>query len=267
LIEMQENLRRWNEELEEKVKQRTHDLEQAQSQLVQAEKLATIGTLAGGVAHEINNPLTAVLTNAQLLKMTLTDSDDQESVRLIEEGAKRCQGIVQKLMKYARKPLEREVSESVDLNRVIGNVLAFLGYQLEQENIHVSSRFASVPRIRGVANELEQVFTNLLLNAKDAIKQRGEKGTIEILTSGTAGGVCAEVRDSGVGIKSEYLSKIFDPFFTTKEVGRGTGLGLSITYGIVEKHGGAIRVESKEGEGTSFLLTFPVERASRSSAE
>lgn len=257
LIEMQESLRRWNEGLEEKVKQRTRDLEQAQSQLIQAEKLATIGTLAGGVAHEINNPLTAILTNAQLLKMSISGGEDGESVKLIEEGAKRCQGIVQKLMKYARKPMEAGLDQEVDLNRVIENVIAFLGYQLEQENVRVVSFLKPVARVRGVANELEQVFTNLLLNSKDAIKQKKSEGTVEISTYESESDVCARVRDNGAGIREENLSKIFDPFFTTKDVGSGTGLGLSITYGIVEKHGGKIRVSSKENAGATFVVSFP----------
>jgi len=256
LIAMQENLRRWNEELEEKVRQRTRDLEQAQNQLVQAEKLATIGTLAGGVAHEINNPLTAILANAQLLKMTIS-GEDLESVNLIEEGAKRCQGIVQKLMKYSRKPMDAALDAEVDLNHVIENVTSFLGYQMEQENVHLVCLLRPVSRIRGIANELEQVFTNLLLNAKDAILEHRAEGTVEISTYETGTEVCALVRDNGVGIKEAHRSKIFDPFFTTKDVGSGTGLGLSITFGIVEKHNGKIHVESKEKEGAAFLLSFP----------
>jgi signal transduction histidine kinase len=257
LIEVQESLRKWNEDLEKKVKQRTRELEEAQKQLVQAEKLATIGTLAGGVAHEINNPLTAVLTNAQMLKLSLTGGDEAECVSLIEEGAKRCQTIVQKLMKYARKPVHEELKQEVDLNQVIDNVLAFIQYQLEQENISVVKRFSALAKVKGVANELEQVFTNIILNAKDAIKAASGAGTIEIATFEKNGTVYAQVKDNGVGIAQENLSKIFDPFFTTKDVGKGTGLGLSITYGIIEKHGGKIEVASEQDHGTTFLVSIP----------
>ncbi|MBI4257216.1 hypothetical protein HY626_04135 [Candidatus Uhrbacteria bacterium] len=257
LIEMQESLRKWNEELEEKVRQRTHELGETQKQLIQAEKLATIGTLAGGVAHEINNPLTAVLTNAQLLKMLPPDKESAESVELIEEGAKRCQAIVQKLMKYARKPVGDEATKDVDLNVAIENALTFLGYQLEQENIRLVKHLGAVPKIKGMANELEQVFTNLILNGKDAIKEAKAAGVIEIQTFEKNGSVCASVKDDGKGIPKEHLTKIFDPFFTTKEVGKGTGLGLSISFGIIEKHGGKIEVTSQPGEGSTFTVSLP----------
>lgn len=257
LIEMQESLRKWNEDLEEKVKQRTHELEEAQKQLIQAEKLVTLGTLAGGVAHEINNPLTAILTNAQMLKTIELDQDSLESASLIEEGAKRCQSIVQKLMKYARKPLGNEKQQEVDLNQVIENTLSFIGYQFEQENVQLVKRLNEVSKINGLANELEQVFMNLLLNAKDAVRAAKSRGLIEIKTFEQNGSVCASVSDDGIGISKSHVSKIFDPFFTTKEVGKGTGLGLSIIYGIVEKHGGKIEVASTEGKGSTFTVFFP----------
>lgn len=269
LIEMQESLKRWNEELEGKVHQRTQELEEAQKQLIQAEKLATLGTLAGGVAHEINNPLTAVLTNAQLLKLTLSDAEDAESVALIEEGAKRCQIIVQKLMKYARKPVQEEILQEVDINHIVENVLSFLQYQLDQENIHLVKSLSSVHKVKGASNELEQVFINIVLNARDAIKSAKETGTVQVETYESNGEVCIRIEDDGVGIPEENLPKIFDPFFTTKDVGKGTGLGLSIAYGIVDKHGGRIQVESKVGTGSRFTvhlrgLTAP--RAEQSTA-
>lgn len=261
LIAMQENLRKWNQELEEKVKQRTEELEKAQEQLIQAEKLATIGTMSGGVAHEINNPLTAVLANAQMLKMTVTDKDDLECIDLIEQGAKRCQVIVQKLMKYSRKSTREAEAQEVNLNQVLNNVLGFMKHQVELENIEMKTGFEDLPFIRGVSNELEQVFTNLILNAKDAIQDmRDSGGTIEIKSYQRNGCVCASVRDDGKGIDPENIKKIFDPFFTTKDVGKGTGLGLSVTFGIVEKHGGKITVESEPGKGSLFTVTLPKEK-------
>ena len=257
LIEMHESLRKWNEELEEKVRQRTEELETAQKQLIQAEKLATIGTLAGGVAHEINNPLTAVLTNAQLLKMDKTSQEDIESIQLIEDGAKRCQLIIQKLMKYARKPAIEDLAGEVDINAVIENMIGFLRFQFEQDNVQFVKKLNPVSKIRGVANELEQVFTNLMLNAKDAVKSTNKPGMIEIETYEKNGAVLASVKDNGVGISQANLSKIFDPFFTTKDVGKGTGLGLAVSYGIVKKYDGSIDVESKLNEGTTFTVTFP----------
>ena len=257
LIEMQESLRKWNEELEAKVLERTEQLKEAQKQLIQAEKLATIGVLAGGVAHEINNPLTAVLTNAQILKMNAS-KDDLESIQLIEAGAKRCQEIIQKIMKYARKPLGPEKTEVVNLNDVIGNVIAFLKYQIEQENIEiVAQKNGDISVIEGNSHELEQVLTNLVLNAKDAVKDVNRPGKIEIKTLTRNGTVGFVVSDNGHGIAPDNLSKIFDPFFTTKDIGKGTGLGLAVTYGIVKKYNGNIDVSSQVGEGTTFVVTFP----------
>ncbi len=260
LIQMQENLRRWNQELEKQVAKRTSELEQTQAQLVQAEKLATIGTLAGGVAHEINNPLTAVLTNAQLLKMT-AGKDDMESISLIEEGAKRCQIIIQKLLKYARKAADDSAKHKVDLHHVIQSVSSLLAYQFRQENISLVLELDHLIPIEGVANELEQVFTNLLVNARDAIHSAGRKGEIRVRAAQVDQVAEIQVIDNGIGIKKEDLNKIFDPFFTTKAVGKGTGLGLAVTYGILEKHHCQISVMSKEGQGTNFILRFPTSEA------
>ena len=258
-IAMQEKLKKWNEELEKKVKERTQELNDTQAQLVQAEKLATIGTLAGGVAHEINNPLTAVLTNAQILKMTAESKDDIESLSLIEEGAKRCQAIIQKLMKYARKSMgPAETLSKVDVNKAVENTVAFLNYQLQQENIELRfQKKEGLHSVEGNSNELEQVFTNLILNSKDAIKQAGRDGLIEIKTSEQNGSVQIIVKDNGIGIPKENTSKIFDPFFTTKEVGKGTGLGLAVTYGIIQKHNGFIYVDSVVGHGATFSVSLP----------
>lgn len=257
LIAMQQNLQKWNEELEKKVEERTQQLQDTQAQLVQAEKLATIGTLAGGVAHEINNPLTAVLANAQILKMS-ANPEDMECLSLIEEGAKRCQVIIQKLMKYARKPMGPEISGKVDINKVVENTVTFLNYQLQQENVRLEvEKTTGLPLVEGNSNELEQVITNLILNAKDAIKQAQCDGLIRIQTSLQNHAIEMKVTDNGVGIPKENLSKIFDPFFTTKEIGKGTGLGLAVTYGIVQKHGGKIDVESAPGRGTTFIIRLP----------
>lgn len=254
---MQENLQKWNEELEEKVKQRTHELEEAQKQLIQAEKLATLGTLAGGVAHEINNPLTAVLTNIQLLKLD-AKGEDKESIELIEEGAKRCREIIQKIMKYARKPEIEANIEKVNLNSIVENTISFLEYQLKQENIELAMKNSkTVPYASANNNELVQVLTNLILNAKDAIKDTGRVGKVEIETLVSNGVVGFKVKDNGHGIPGQHLTKIFDPFFTTKDVGKGTGLGLAVTYGIVKKYSGNIDVDSKLNAGTTFTVTFP----------
>lgn len=255
-IAMQESLRRWNVELEKKVEERTKELQDTQAQLIQAEKLASIGTLAGGIAHEINNPLTAVLTNVQMLKM-LNEGHDAESLSLIEEGAKRCQQIIQKLMRYARKTDEVQAMDRVDVNKSIQTICDFLGYQLKQENIDLELSLTPVEPVAAIAGELEQVFTNLILNAKDAIRSAGRKGTIRFRTEQKDGWVIIQVSDNGIGIKKENLVRVFDPFFTTKDVGEGTGLGLTVSSGIVEKHRGKISVTSQENQGTAFTIQFP----------
>ncbi|MFC1674880.1 ATP-binding protein [Candidatus Omnitrophota bacterium] len=248
------------ENIEEQVRQRTRELTEVQKQLVQAEKLATVGTLAGGVAHEINNPLTAILTNVQMLlaAKSIDDKLDKESLELIEEATKRCRTIVQKLMTYAKRPLETAEVSKVDLLDVINKVVTFLGYQLEQENIKIITEVKEgAYLVLGNHNELEQVITNLILNGKDAIKRIKKEGVVTIAVSKNKDCVKVEVKDEGAGIPKEVVSKIFDPFFTTKDVGKGLGLGLSICQSILEKHNGLINVQSETNRGTTFTVQLP----------
>ncbi len=248
------------ENMEEQIKQRTKELVGTQKQLIQAEKLATVGTLAGGVAHEINNPLTAILTNVQMLLMTsdTLDSDSKESLELIEEATKRCRTIVQKLMTFAKKPLERAQVSRVNALDAVRNVTALLGYQLKQENVQIiiEAKESQYP-VTGNQNELEQVVTNMVLNAKDAIKKIKKSGSIHISLFKKADWVELAIRDEGAGMAKEVLSKIFDPFFTTKDVGKGTGLGLSISQSIIEQHNGSISVQSDPGKGSIFTIKLP----------
>lgn len=248
------------ENIEEQVRQRTKELMEVQNQLVQAEKLATVGTLAGGVAHEINNPLTAILTNVQmLLAAKPIDSElDRESLELIEEATKRCRTIVQKLMTYAKKPLESARLDKVDLRKVLDITIAFISYQLEQENIKINTQIDEGGYfVSGNHNELEQVVTNLILNAKDAIKRLKKSGIIHVAISKKDETIMIEVQDEGPGIPQGILSKIFDPFFTTKDVGKGLGLGLSICHSIIAKHKGTISVESEPNQGAVFTVQLP----------
>lgn len=248
------------ENIEEQVRQRTKELMEVQKQLIQAEKLATVGTLAGGVAHEINNPLTAILTNVQMLLASneIDDKLDRESLELIEEATKRCRTIVQKLMTYAKKPLEATEISRVNLFNVIKNVVSFLDYQLEQENIKIITDIEEDNYwVMGNQNELEQVITNIILNAKDAIKQIKKSGNIHISFAKNGEWIKIAIRDEGVGIPKEIIHKIFDPFFTTKEVGKGTGLGLSICQAIIEKHNGLINVSCEHNKGSIFTVQLP----------
>jgi C4-dicarboxylate-specific signal transduction histidine kinase len=247
--------------IEEQVKERTQELVEVQKQLIQAEKLATVGTLSGGVAHEINNPLSAILMNVQML-LAVSDDDgvkvDKESLELIEEATQRCRTIVQKLMVYAKKPLETDEISVTDLCVVLKKTLAFIGYQLEQDNIKIIMNIKEEPlTVMGNPNELEQVFTNIILNARDAVKEAKRDGKIYISLFKDRNDVKVEIKDEGIGIPQECISKIFDPFFTTKEIGKGLGLGLSICQSIVEKYKGRISVQSEFRNGTIFTIVFP----------
>lgn len=246
--------------IEEQVKERTAELVEVQKQLVQAEKLATVGTLSGGVAHEINNPLTAILTNVQMI-LAFAEGDevqaDRESLQMIEEATQRCRTIVQKLMTYSKKPMESESVAVTDLAEVLQKTVEFIRYQLEQDGVQlvVKAESGCYP-VMADHNELEQVLTNLILNARDATLAVKKSGTVEIELFKEGNQVKLTVKDEGVGMPEELITKIFDPFFTTKDVGEGLGLGLSICHSIVEKYQGKIIVESKEGKGTIFTLQF-----------
>ena len=258
LIAMQASLRKWNEELEKQVEERTRELKDTQAQLIQAEKLATIGTLAGGVAHEINNPLAAIMTNAQMLLADNLTADAKEGIELIEEAARRCRDIVQKLMKYSRKSPQAEGPvETVDLNEAVDHAVSLLRYQLEQDNVKIQCALNPLPGVRGNANEMSQVLTNLVLNGRDAVLAGKKAGEIKIATRDLGKDISLEIEDNGIGIPAENLPKVFDPFFTTKDVGKGTGLGLSIVQGIIQKFGGKIDIKSRVGAGTSILIRFP----------
>ncbi|OGX18686.1 MAG: hypothetical protein A2Y04_00525 [Omnitrophica WOR_2 bacterium GWC2_45_7] len=249
------------QDIEEQVRQRTEELVEVQKQLIQAEKLATVGTLSGGVAHEINNPLTAILTNVQML-LAFSDDEggkiDKESLELIEEATQRCRTIVQKLMAYAKKPMESGQVSVIDLADVLKKTVAFLLYQLEQDSIKIVVETQEGPYpVMGNHNELEQVLTNMILNARDAILAVKKGGKIQITLTRSGDEIRLDISDEGVGMSQELIPKIFDPFFTTKDVGKGLGLGLSICQSIMDKHKGQITVQSEPNKGTVFTIRFP----------
>ena len=247
--------------IEEQVKERTRELVEVQKQLIQAEKLATVGTLSGGVAHEINNPLTAILTNVQMLLMFAEDEDakmDKESLQMIEEATQRCRTIVQKLMTYAKKPLESEEVSVTDLSEVLNKTISFIRYQLEQDGLEISVEAKKgLYSVQGNPNELEQVLTNLILNARDAMLVAKKSGGIHIKLSRSDRQINLKIKDKGMGMSKDIIAKIFDPFYTTKDVGKGLGLGLSICQSIMEKCGGKILVVSEPGKGSTFTIQLP----------
>ncbi|MCG8616664.1 MAG: ATP-binding protein [Desulfobacterales bacterium] len=233
------------------------ELKQTQKQLAQSEKMASIGQLAAGVAHEINNPLTGVLFYASLLQEREDlDEDAKQDLGYIVEDAERCRNIVKSLLVYSRSTDSNK--NIVQINEIVDKSLKLIRDQKKFQNIRIKKYLAEdMMLISADSNKLNQVIINLVMNAADAIKG---SGVISIYTykDKTLRKVFLEIKDTGAGIPHKNLSRIFDPFFTTKEVGKSTGLGLSIVYGIIEEHGGKISVKKTGAKGTTFIMEFPM---------
>lgn len=227
-----------------------------QQQLLHSEKMAAVGTLAGGVAHEINNPLGGILAFTQLVLRDLgREHSSYTDLKHIEEATLRCKKIVQDLLDFSRKEREEEMT-SVDINEVIGKVVPLVAMQAKAVGVQIIAKLAEgMPPVRGHVHKLQQIFLNLLNNACQATKNGGD---VVIATRLNGGSVQVIVSDKGVGISPDIIGKIFDPYFTTKPQGEGTGLGLSITYGLVREHQGIIDVKSSLGQGTTFTVELPV---------
>jgi PAS domain S-box-containing protein len=230
---------------------------QLEEQLRISEKMASIGLLAAGVAHEVNTPLTGISSFTQMLLQS-ADPDDPRTRLLekIERQTFRAAKIVNGLLNLSRPSSGMAAEQApVDVNTVIGDVLGLLEHQFGTHRIKVRRELSAEPAlVLGLEHQLQQVFLNLFLNAKDAMPKGG---WLSVVTRVDAGRVSAEVADTGSGIPNEYLARIYDPFFTTKAMGQGTGLGLSITYAIVREHGGSIECDSTVGQGTRFTLLLP----------
>jgi len=254
----------FNEELEQIVEERTQELEKAQAQLIQSEKLASIGELAAGVAHEINNPLGVILGFSQVILKKLTQDDSlYKPLSSIEREGLRCKKIIQGLLDFSRR--SPPMFQPVDLNEVVEAACELIEHQITINNVRMVKGYAPrMPQIQADANQLQQVFVNLIINAYQAMPEGGE---LRITTRTVGSQVQAIFADTGQGIAPENLKHIFDPFFTTKEVGKGTGLGLSVSYGIIESHSGKIDVDSQVGVGTTFVITLPVNREGAASKE
>jgi two-component system, NtrC family, sensor kinase len=283
--------RRYKQDLERRnseLARRKAELERLQAQIVHSEKMASLGQLAAGVAHELNNPAGFIYGNMDFLAdavdsierlLTLYDSASlseqmREQVGALKseidyentladlhsiiadcrEGADRIRSVVQNLRTFSR--LDEADFKKVDIHEGLDATVRLLSRYYSQGNIKLSRAYGELPPVDCYAGQLNQVWMNLLANAAQAVEQAGG-GEVSIQTYVENGTVMVAVSDTGCGIEPEHLRKIFDPFFTTKPVGEGTGLGLSVTYGIVERHGGFIRVRSRPGQGSTFVVGLP----------
>ncbi len=257
--------RQWTETLEERVQQKTGELERAYRSLAQSEKMASLGKLAAVVAHEINNPLAGILTYSKLISRLAGKglSEDQrladakKYLQIIEGESRRCGVIVKNLLTFARQtPINLQKN---DLNAIVERCLLLVGHQMTLQNVALAKRLATeLPPLHCDAGQVQQALLVILMNALEAMPQGGR---LEVESkydpSRRLGRVV--VRDHGPGIPADILPHIFEPFFTTKEEGRGTGLGLAIALGIVQQHGGNIEVISTPGKGTAFTILLPEE--------
>ncbi len=278
------DLERWNEEL----RRSKAELERMQAQIVHSEKMASLGQLAAGVAHELNNPAGFIYGNMALLRERADelfrlidfydgiDLDPENAARAAAlkqelhydetladlssiiadcyEGAARICDVVRNLRTFSR--LDEAEFTKVDIHEGIESTLRLLSRYYGAGRVELQRNYGELPPVSCYAGQLNQVWMNLLVNAAQAV---GPEGRVSIETRRAGEGVTISISDTGCGIAPENLNKIFDPFFTTKPVGEGTGLGLSVTYGIIERHGGSISVESKNGQGTTFVVSIPIE--------
>jgi two-component system, NtrC family, sensor kinase len=284
LRESREKIEEYNRTLENKVRERTVELEktnrdlanalkslkETQSQLIQVEKMAAVGQLAAGVAHELNNPLGGILGYSQfalekinqkpLCQFSPEDNNSfMQYLTDIEKQTKKCRTIIQSLLKFSRAS-SREEFELININQVLRETFVFTQHQIVKNKVHLVQELTEpLPQIAGHPSQLQQVFTNLVLNAVQAMT---EGGTLKVASKMSKDSPEIEVSfvDTGIGIAEENLNKVFEPFFTTKKVGEGTGLGLSVSYGLIKDHGGEIRVESRKNQGTTFIVILPIHK-------
>ena len=274
LKESRYEIEEYNRTLEEKIIERTRELEEAQSQLIQTEKMAAVGQLSAGVAHELNNPLGGILGYSQytLEKMNrqpfaqVTEKDFEtykKHLRDIETQTRRCKTIVQNLLKFSRSSSKIDKTE-IDINAALLETITLIEHQLMMHKINLTTDFGDdVPLMQANAGMLQQVFTNIIINAIHAMAEGGNLQIVSRHSPGLgefSGAIEISFTDDGCGIPSEIQKNIFEPFFTTKAIGQGTGLGLSVSYGIIREHGGEIKVESVEDCGTTFTIILPLEK-------
>lgn len=267
LKQANEELARFSHLLEERVVERTKELKETQAQLIQSSKMSAIGQLAAGVAHEINNPLTGVLNNVQLIKINIQQRKDfniadfKEVLDVVEESAVRCKNITSSLLDFAHIA-EGKPHKLIFVNEVIEKTASLIERQMQLENIFIHKQLpGDLPPVLGDPQLLQQVIFDILSNAHWAVqeksKQEGGLIAIKAFYEPKTESVIVSISDNGIGIPEESFNRIFEPFFTTKPVGEGTGLGLSIAYNIIKQHKGSIEVESRVNKGTTFKIRLP----------
>ena len=260
LRQMRGDLEEWGRTLEEKVKQRSEELFEMQARVAQSERLASLGILAAGVAHELNNPLGAIMALTGLTLEDLKEGDpNRENLQEVVRQSERCRDIVKGLLQFSRH--SKVNPELADLNKILHDTLSLVTKQAQFLNITVNINFDSqLPPVMADKSELEEVFMNILINAAQPMQERGII-TITTRHSATDNSVEVLISDTGCGVPPDKIDKLFHPFFTTKESGQGTGLGLSIAYGIITSHHGSISVESEVGKGSTFKIRLPIASA------
>ena len=256
LAQAQLELKEWGNTLEHKVEERTVEMQNMQDQLLRSAKLASMGEIVAGVAHEINNPLTGILMFASLSAKTSDLPDNvKDNLNLIVSETGRCAKIVRGLLEFARESIPEKKSDSI--NRIIEHTLDLVSQQTIFQDIEIDCQCASdLPELEVDADQLQQVFFNMFINAAQAMPEGGSL-TIATGLSAEENALKIIVKDTGTGISAENLDKVFDPFFSTKSQ-KGSGLGLSVSYGIIKNHGGRVNVTSSEGEGTMFSIYLPL---------
>lgn len=263
------SMEQWTAMLESEIEKRTKELKETHMQLAKTGRLAALGELSAGVAHELNNPIGAILGYAQYTLEKIADkknheisNEDFERIKRflsnIEKEAQRCRNILHNLLKFSRGA--HMAFELLDVNEVINETLVFASHHLRINNVELIMNLdQNIPKIKGSAHHLQQVFTNIIINAQQAMPGGGKLyiETRSVKKGNEISHVEIEFRDTGHGIPEEIQDKIFEPFFTTREPGKGTGLGLAVSYGIIKEHNGEIKVKSKPGEGASFIISLP----------
>ncbi len=250
----------YNLTLQRKVQERTEELMKIKEQMIQSEKLASIGRLSAGVAHEINNPLGAILSYAHLIREELASKSDSNQIRIFTDGiiaeTNRTKNIIRSLLEFSRQ--HKTEYEWVEINQILEDTINLISLQKRPENIEFIREYGKdIPIIKIDTERIREAIINIIINALDAMNENG-KITIRTSVDHKKQRVSISISDTGTGIPPDIMGHIFEPFFTTKPVGKGTGLGLSVTYGIIKQHNGDILVDSKVGSGTTFTIILPL---------